>query len=93
MTAQVSIVINGAKNALCIPVSTLGSKEPDGRYMVKVLKEKTPEDRLLRVGISNNVHIQVLEGIEEGEAVIIGDSTSVPATTNQRSRPPHMRRR
>lgn len=93
MTAQVSIVINGAKNALCIPVSTLGSKQPDGRYMVKVLKENIPEDRLLRVGISNNVHIQVLEGIEEGEAVIIGDSTSVPETTNKRSGPPHMRRR
>ena len=93
MTAQVSIVINGAKNALCIPVSTLGNKEPDGRYMVKVLKKNIPEERFLRVGISNNVHIQVLEGIEEGDAVIIGDSASVPATTNQRSGPPHVRRR
>jgi len=93
MTAQVSIVINGAKDALCIPVSTLGKEQPDGRYMVKILKDNIPEERLLRVGISNNVHIQVLEGLQQGEPVIVGDSTSVPATTTKSSRPPHMRRR
>lgn len=79
MTAQVSIVLNEAKNALCIPSSALGDKVKDGRYAVKVLQNKKAEIRNVRVGINNNVQVQVLDGLREGDKVIIGDSSSLPA--------------
>lgn len=79
MTAQVSIVLNKAKNALCIPSSALGDKVKDGRYAVKVLRNKMAEIRNVRIGINNNVQVQVLDGLREGDKVIIGDSSSLPA--------------
>lgn len=89
MTAQVSIVLNEAKHALCIPSSALGDKLKDGRYTVRVLKNDVPDTRTIRVGINNSVYAQVLEGLREGDKVVVGDSASVPATTtSQHPGPP-----
>jgi macrolide-specific efflux system membrane fusion protein len=93
MTAQVVIVLNQAKQALCIPVSALGDKQKDGRFMVKVLKGDMTETRAIRTGISNNVQVQVLEGLRQGEKVVVGDSSTLPATAaNQAGPPPGGRR-
>ncbi len=87
MTAQVTIVLNEARKALCIPMTALGEKQPDGRYMVTVVREnRAPDIRFLRPGINNNVYIQVLEGVAEGEQVVVGDSASVPAGIPQTRR-------
>jgi macrolide-specific efflux system membrane fusion protein len=89
MTAQVSVVLNEAKRALCIPASALGDKEKDGRYSVRVLRNNVPETRSIRVGTNNNVYVQVMEGLQEGDKVVVGDSASVPATTtSQHPGPP-----
>jgi macrolide-specific efflux system membrane fusion protein len=80
MTTQVVVVLNQVKQALCIPVSALGDKQKDGRTTVKVLVGDVAETRTIRTGISNNVQVQVLEGLREGEKVVVGDSTSLPKT-------------
>ncbi|MGB9081435.1 MAG: macrolide transporter subunit MacA [Desulfuromonadaceae bacterium] len=80
MTTQVVIVLNQVKQALCIPVSSLGDKQKDGRSTVKVLVGDVAETRTIRTGISNNVQVQVVEGLREGEKVVVGDSTSLPKT-------------
>ena len=79
MTAQVSIVLREAKQALCIPASALGDKGKDGRYAVTVLRNKVAETCNVRIGINNNVYVQVLDGLQEGDKVVIGDSSSLPA--------------
>jgi macrolide-specific efflux system membrane fusion protein len=88
MTAQVVIVLNQAKQALCIPVSALGDKQQDGRFTVKVLKGDKTETRAIRTGISNNVQVQVLEGLRQGEKVVVGDSSTLPVTTGNQAGPP-----
>ncbi|MCX5869274.1 MAG: macrolide transporter subunit MacA [Deltaproteobacteria bacterium] len=80
MTTQVAVVLNQAKQALCIPVSALGEKQKDGKTTVRVLVGEQAENRSIRTDISNNVQIQVLDGLREGEKVIIGDSSSLPKT-------------
>jgi len=87
MTAQVSIVLNEAKHALAIPTSALGDKLKAGRYTVRVLRNDVPETRTIRTGINNSVYVQVLEGVQEGDKVVVGDSTSVPATTTTARHP------
>ncbi|MBI5593545.1 MAG: efflux RND transporter periplasmic adaptor subunit [Deltaproteobacteria bacterium] len=82
MTAQVSIVLSEAKQALSIPVSSLGNKEKDGRYTVKVLRDNTPEIRNIRVGNTDNIHVQVIDGLLEGDRVIVGDNLSTAASTD-----------
>lgn len=88
MTAQVAIVLSEAKHALCIPVSALGDKGKDGRYPVKIIRDNKPETRMVRVGINNNVQAQVIDGLREGDKVVIGDSTSVAAAEKTTSQHP-----
>lgn len=89
MTTQVAVLLNQAKQALCIPVSALGEKQKDGTTTVRVLVGEQAENRSIRTGISNNVQIQVLDGLREGEKVIIGDSSSLPKTDpNTMPQPP-----
>jgi macrolide-specific efflux system membrane fusion protein len=87
MTAQVTIVLNEAKHVLCIPSSALDERQKGGRYTVRVLRNNVPETRIIRVGINNSVYAQVLEGLQEGDKVVVGDSASVPETTTTARHP------
>jgi len=89
MTAQVAVVLNEAKQALSIPISALGSKQMDGKATVRVLTGEQAETRTIHTGISNNVQVQVLNGLNEGDKVIIGDSSNLPAAdSGSMPRPP-----
>ncbi len=87
MTTQVAIVLNEAKQALCIPLSALGNKK-GVKATVQVLSGETAETRTIATGISNNVSVQVIEGLSEGEKVIVGDSSTVPKTDSGAMPPP-----
>ncbi|MBN3788249.1 macrolide transporter subunit MacA [Burkholderia sp. Ac-20353] len=77
MTAQVGIVLSNASNALSIPAAALGEKRKDGTYAVRVLcADGSTETRAVRIGINNNVRVEVLAGLEDGERVVIGDATA-----------------
>ncbi len=83
MTAQVSVILNEAKQALCIPLSVLGDKQKDGSHIVKILKNNIPETRTIHIGINDNVHAQVTEGLNLGDKVILGDSNSAAAAEKE----------
>lgn len=91
MTTQVAVVLNQAKQALCVPVAALGEKQKDGRTTVRVLVGEQTENRTIRTGISDNVQVQVLDGLKEGEKVIIGDSSNLPNTDSSKMPPPGRR--
>ncbi len=75
MTAQVSIVQGTAKQALAVPASALGAKAEDGSFAVRVLTEDgRVQPRQVRVGLNNQVKAQVLDGLREGERVVVGQS-------------------
>ena len=76
-TAEVSIIVGAAKGALAIPTAALGEPRPDGRVVVKVLAaDGKPERRLIRVGVSSPALSEALDGLREGEEVVIGETTS-----------------
>ncbi|MDO5652562.1 MAG: efflux RND transporter periplasmic adaptor subunit [Brachymonas sp.] len=124
MTAQVSIVLDSAKDALLIPAGALGRPEggrrgrgggagnassaaaqasapangaltpasgasapgprrgdgkPGRLYTVRVATgepgKEVIEERQVRIGLNNRVHAVVLEGLQEGEKVVVGDAT------------------
>lgn len=77
MSAQVSIVQGVVKNALALPSGALREQGPDGRFLVRVVGPKGPEERRVRIGVNNRSFAQALEGLKEGDEVILGDS---PAT-------------
>ena len=94
MTAQVSIVLAEAKNALLVPAGALGKREPGSKepvYTVRVASgekgKETIEQRKVRVGLNNRVQAEVLDGLKEGELVVVGDSSAGGATSPARRTP------
>jgi macrolide-specific efflux system membrane fusion protein len=75
MSAQVSIVQGVVKNAVAIPSSALREQGSDGRFLVRVVgaKGREPEERRVRIGVNNHSFAQVIDGLKEGEEVILGD--------------------
>ncbi|RQS62995.1 macrolide transporter subunit MacA [Burkholderia sp. Bp8963] len=79
MTAQVSVLLGTAHQTLNIPVAALGPKAPDGRYAVRVHgADDKVVTRQVRVGLNNNVKVEVRDGLKVGERVVIGDAADAP---------------
>ncbi|MEG1680029.1 MAG: efflux RND transporter periplasmic adaptor subunit [Stenotrophomonas sp.] len=126
MTAQVSVMLAQAKDALLIPTVALGPKVPEGgrgpgasaangeqraarskqegqrqqrrqpdaaalaksnSYVVRVVnKDGQPEPRTIKVGLNNGSNVEVLDGLKEGELVVVGEVTAgEKSSNNQRS--------
>ncbi|WP_026078267.1 macrolide transporter subunit MacA [Pseudomonas sp. PAMC 26793] len=80
MTAQVRIVLDTAKAALTVPVAALGPRNADGSFPVRVLDAKGKANtRQVKTGINNNVKVQILDGLAEGDKVVIGDASPAVA--------------
>ncbi|WP_339479209.1 MULTISPECIES: macrolide transporter subunit MacA [unclassified Pseudomonas] len=80
MTAQVRIVLDKAKDVLTVPVAALGGKNQDGSYVVRVLDaEGKAQPRNVRLGINNNVRVEIKDGLAEGDKVVIGEPTPAVA--------------
>ena len=80
MTAQVRIVLDTAEAALMVPVAALGARNAEGGYAVRVLDAKgRAQVREVKTGINNNVKVQILDGLVEGDKVVIGDASPVAA--------------
>ncbi|KRP58561.1 macrolide transporter subunit MacA [Pseudomonas trivialis] len=80
MTAQVRIVLDTAQGALMVPVAALGARNNDGSYALRVLDAKGKAlARNVKTGINNNVKVQILDGLVEGDKVVIGDATPAVA--------------
>jgi macrolide-specific efflux system membrane fusion protein len=91
MTTQVNIVLAEAKNVLIVPAAALVSKDKEGRSLVRVESGQGPlREQWVRIGLNNNVQAEVVEGLQEGQRVVIGElANAVPAPSMpMRRRPP-----
>ena len=88
MTTQVSIVANSAKNALTIPSTALGKKNNEGKYLVRILnKDNKTEECWVEVGLNNNVNAEIKTGLNEGDQVVVSQSTTSPSGVSGKSSP------
>jgi len=79
MTAQVVILVARADHALCVPMAALGPADAQGRYTLRVVRPgRGIETVRVHVGVRDNVRIQVLDGVAEGEQVVT-DEAPAPA--------------
>ena len=91
MTAQVQIVRADAPGALTVTATALGPRGKDGSYTVRVVgADGQAQPRSIKVGLNTNVSVQVLEGLVEGDKVVIGDAATAPSKTGAQGgmRPP-----
>lgn len=91
MTAQVTIVLDRAEDAVVIPSSALQIDPQTKQQFVRVLNDQgEPEVRYIKVGIDNNVEAEILEGVRPGERVVTGSGLAAPRAP-QGSRSPRIR--
>ena len=79
MTAQVSLLLGEAKNALLVPIQAV-HKTADKKQQVQVLTaDNRLEMREVKTGITNNVDIQILSGLKAGENVVLVQESASPS--------------
>lgn len=67
--ADIKLILKSADDALIIPKSAI--RQYMGRNIVYVLEEDLRVERYIEIGIESISEIQVLEGVEAGEKVIV----------------------
>ncbi|MBO0494310.1 efflux RND transporter periplasmic adaptor subunit [Pseudomonas sp. Marseille-Q1929] len=73
MTAQVFFVASQVKDALTAPVAALqGSHNADTQIARVVAKNGRIEEREVHLGISDRLRVEVLQGLNEGDHLLIG---------------------
>lgn len=77
MSAEVRILVKKVPDALIVPVSAVS--EVDGKKVVYVVKGRTIERREVTTGDESEQHVQILNGLEEGEEVALDSRTRAAA--------------
>jgi membrane fusion protein, macrolide-specific efflux system len=86
MTAQVYIVLEGAKDALTIPASAVDRSRRGPPTVMVVDKNGQPTPRKIEIGINNKATVQVLSGLKAGDEVVIGEAQAGAAGSSQMRR-------
>lgn len=70
MTVNMTVPIARADDALSVPISAVFKGEGN-KKIVYVRKGETTEKREVKVGVTNIEHAQILQGINEGEQILL----------------------
>ncbi|MFC1990363.1 HlyD family efflux transporter periplasmic adaptor subunit [Chloroflexota bacterium] len=84
LTVTVSILVDGRNDVLLVPNKVITRRGKES--YVQVLKDGAIEERLIKTGISDYQNTEIIEGLSEGEEIIVsqGTTTTTPATSQQR---------
>ncbi|MGB1465055.1 MAG: efflux RND transporter periplasmic adaptor subunit [Alcanivorax nanhaiticus] len=92
MTAQVFFVVQSARDVLNLPVAAVKQAGRE-QWQVQILDSQGKvQQQSVKAGISNRVRIAILEGLAEGDSVIVGQSSAASAADGEqrRSRGPRL---
>jgi len=80
MTVQVELEVARAEQALALPIVALNQRDSGGSVTVQVLdKAGKTSARKIRLGIRNDAQVQVLDGLQPGERVLLVPPPVTPA--------------
>jgi len=72
MTTDVDIVVDSAADTLLVPNRAIEADRETGRYYVTRQKALGATERLeVRIGLRDQVSTQILEGVEEGDTLVL----------------------
>jgi RND family efflux transporter MFP subunit len=78
MTVNLTIPIASASDALSVPVSAVFKGDNNAR-VIYVRNGEATEKREVKVGVSNVEHAQILQGVSEGEEILLTEPERAPA--------------
>ncbi|MEX3098867.1 efflux RND transporter periplasmic adaptor subunit [Serratia ureilytica] len=71
MTAQVTLLAGEAKDTLLVPIQAVRRSEGDKQQVQVLATDGKLETRYVKTGITNSVDIQILEGLNVGDNVVL----------------------
>jgi hypothetical protein len=83
MSVTVTIVTEEKQDVLMVPNKAVSRQGSD--KVVKVLEGDKTETRVVKVGISNSQYTEIVEGLSEGEQVVISTTTTTTQTGTSQS--------
>ena len=83
MSATASIVTEEKNGVLLVPNQAIGGSS--SKPVVKVMVGGKVEERQVKLGISNNLQTEVVEGLKQGDVVVIQTAAGTTTTTQPRS--------
>lgn len=82
MTASADIIISDKKDVLLLPTQAVQTR--NGRHMVTIKKaDGTLERKEIKVGVNDSSHVEITEGLTEGDEVVITGSSRANNLTQQ----------
>jgi multidrug efflux pump subunit AcrA (membrane-fusion protein) len=89
MYADVSLRIAGNPDALIVPVEAV-DRGTSGTAVLVVNTNNTVERRAVRTGLETPNEVQILDGVRDGERVIVGNLASFEPGQRVEARPSAM---
>lgn len=83
MSVTVTVVTEQKQNVLMVPNKAISRQGTD--KVVSVLKGDTTEIRVVKTGISNSQYTEIVDGLSEGEKVVISQTTTSTTTQSNAS--------
>jgi len=83
MNADVEIVAGQALNAVLVPVQALRDLGNGQVVVFVVLPDGELEMRFVEVGLMDYVNVEIISGVEAGEVVSTGETTTVSGSTDE----------
>jgi len=79
MTAQVTVIVDEVRHALALPLTLLHNRAADGRYPLRVIRKGgTPVDVMVTIGVCDESHAQVLDGLQDGDQIVVAQAGARP---------------
>ena len=82
LTVTVSILVQERNNVLLVPNKAITRQEQE--TYVQVMEDGVIEERSIKTGISDWQYTEVIDGLAEGEEVVIPQATTSEASTERR---------
>jgi len=91
MSAKVEILVDQLDDVLIVPVQTVAIRQ--GKKLCYVMVSDTPQPRAVSTGAFNDIFVEIISGLEEGEQVLLNpplliEPSAVAKSTEERKLPP-----
>jgi RND family efflux transporter MFP subunit len=77
MTAEVKILVGALQDVLCVPIQAVA--EHKGEFFAYVSTPNGIQRKRVRIGESNETHIQIIDGLEPGDLVALNARKRIAA--------------
>ena len=91
MSAKVEILVDQLDDVLIVPIQAVAIRE--GKKLCYVMDSDTPQPRAVSTGAFNDIFVEIISGLEEGEQVLLNppllfEPSAVARSTEERKIPP-----